>query len=647
MGYQKLPVEPPVYPTLASFPATNSPGAAVIALNTASLYIYNGSAYILIGGGAEGDIDSLAGDVITTAPVAGVAQATVRGINSTLLSGLATGILKNTTLTGVPSIAVAADFPTLNQNTTGSAASFTGNLAGDVTGTQGNTVVALVATSTASDVHNATLLANAATDAATASTIVRRDSGGGFAAGLVTVDGLIVNGLTENGILFATASSAIAQDTTNFKWNFSTKVLTVLGKAAFGVAAVTSGAFIDIQSVGVTDQNIYFTNFSGTPGTGTSPNFIVRGARNTQASPSALLTNDPLMTVNARGYGATGFSAAGRGVLQFLAAENWTDSAQGVYALIGTTPVGTATRVEHVRIGSAGGLILSSGNNPTNLFDAPSGGTLTGAQIGFAAGTSAPTNGFVVAEDVAFGTSSTSGRLYLYKAVSGQECLLNVESGSNTSGANAKIALSAAGTNADALLAMTNNSVAFAQGVDSSAAAYKLSASSSLGSSDTMVVTAAGEVTFPLTPAFMAYQASSQLNCTGDGTTYVLGTTTDLTEVFDQGGDFNPATGVYTSPITAKHDFGGHVLCLEVGAGHTAGEITISTSNRNFIQNIKSFANCRASSNTVGTDVLAFTDMDEGDTASCSITVYNSTLTVDVYGASNDPRTFFSGKLAC
>lgn len=57
------------------------------------------------------------------------------------LGALATGILKNTTTTGVLSIAVAADFPTLNQNTTGSAASFTGALAGDVTGTQGATAI--------------------------------------------------------------------------------------------------------------------------------------------------------------------------------------------------------------------------------------------------------------------------------------------------------------------------------------------------------------------------------------------------------------------------------------------------------------------------------------------------------------------------
>lgn len=46
-------------------------------------------------------------------------------INGTSLAGLATGILKNTTGAGVPSIAVAGDFPTLNQNTTGSAATWT------------------------------------------------------------------------------------------------------------------------------------------------------------------------------------------------------------------------------------------------------------------------------------------------------------------------------------------------------------------------------------------------------------------------------------------------------------------------------------------------------------------------------------------
>ena len=44
-------------------------------------------------------------------------------------SSLATGILKSTTTTGALSIAVAADFPTLNQNTTGTASNVTGTVA--------------------------------------------------------------------------------------------------------------------------------------------------------------------------------------------------------------------------------------------------------------------------------------------------------------------------------------------------------------------------------------------------------------------------------------------------------------------------------------------------------------------------------------
>ena len=67
---------------------------------------------------------SLTGDVTSTGM-----STTVGKINGTSMAGLSTGILKNTTVTGVPSIAVAGDFPTLNQNTTGTAANVTGTVA--------------------------------------------------------------------------------------------------------------------------------------------------------------------------------------------------------------------------------------------------------------------------------------------------------------------------------------------------------------------------------------------------------------------------------------------------------------------------------------------------------------------------------------
>jgi hypothetical protein len=65
---------------------------------------------------------SLETNATHTGDATGATALTVVGINGQNLAALATGILKNTTGTGIPSIAVAGDFPTLNQNTTGNAA---------------------------------------------------------------------------------------------------------------------------------------------------------------------------------------------------------------------------------------------------------------------------------------------------------------------------------------------------------------------------------------------------------------------------------------------------------------------------------------------------------------------------------------------
>ena len=64
--------------------------------------------------------------------VQGTADAGLSGAQ--FLGALATGIVKNTTTTGVLSIAVAGDFPTLNQNTTGSAATLTTGRTISITG---------------------------------------------------------------------------------------------------------------------------------------------------------------------------------------------------------------------------------------------------------------------------------------------------------------------------------------------------------------------------------------------------------------------------------------------------------------------------------------------------------------------------------
>ena len=132
------------------------------------------------------------------------------------LGALGTGIVKNTTTTGVLSIALAADFPTLNQNTTGTAANVTGTVAVANGGTgattltgliKGTGTTAMVAATAGTDylvpggvlgtpssgtLTNCTglplagLAAAAYASANTVSTLVQRDASGNFSAGTVT-----------------------------------------------------------------------------------------------------------------------------------------------------------------------------------------------------------------------------------------------------------------------------------------------------------------------------------------------------------------------------------------------------------------------------------------------------------------------------
>ena len=132
---------------LISVPYSLSSVSATTAVTANKLSGLNTSVATLnnVSGTNTGDnaVNSLYAGLVSNATHTGDAEGstalTVKGINGTPLSGLGTGILKNTTGTGVPSIAIAgtdylsptgsaaglSNFPTLNQNTTGNAATAT------------------------------------------------------------------------------------------------------------------------------------------------------------------------------------------------------------------------------------------------------------------------------------------------------------------------------------------------------------------------------------------------------------------------------------------------------------------------------------------------------------------------------------------
>lgn len=74
----------------------------------------------------------------------------------------------------------------VQSKTAATSVNFSGNLSGDVSGTQTVTVVSAVGGETAANVAAATQIANAATSANTANTVVRRDANGDFSAGQIT-----------------------------------------------------------------------------------------------------------------------------------------------------------------------------------------------------------------------------------------------------------------------------------------------------------------------------------------------------------------------------------------------------------------------------------------------------------------------------
>jgi hypothetical protein len=124
-------------------------------------------------------------------------------------------------------------------------------------------------------------------------------------------------------------------------------------------------------------------------------NFIGRRADGTLAAPTAILANDNIMAMQGRGYGTTGFSTASRAYMKFFAAENWTDAAQGTYIDFATTPKGTASSVERLRI-------LDNGNVGIGTATPASPLTVAGA-------IRSTTGGFVFPDATVQATAAVSG----------------------------------------------------------------------------------------------------------------------------------------------------------------------------------------------------------------------------------------------
>lgn len=157
-----------------------------------------------------------------------------------------------------------------------------------------------------------------------------------------------------------------------------------------------------------------------------------------------------------------------------------------------------------------------------------------------------------------------------------------------------------------------------------------------------------GQIRSTKQPGFFAYLGVADSNVTGAGTEYRLGQGNALTEVFDQGGDFN-TNGTFTAPVTGRYflqycqSFGGLTSAM------TQGLYRIVTSNNIVNINLVSVFAAGTAGNNYTTSGSVFCDMDAADTATFTTTISNGAGdTADVLVTSGGAeRTYVSGFMLC
>src|ERR1035437_1846128 len=205
-------------------------------------------------------------------------------------------------------------------------ASFTGSLVGDVTGTQGATVVADVGGETAAEITQAVDDVQAATSANTASTIVKRDASGNIAvssviegyATIVSAAGntnvanqtTILTGTTTQLFVMPNATTLALGQTFDLV-NRSSGLLSVNSYGGAGLLTVPAGQSVHLVVSGIgTSAGTYAMSYSGSASVGSGTvlalpsNVSGAGAAAVAYTVTGIRTTDTILAVTGLTQGA-------------------------------------------------------------------------------------------------------------------------------------------------------------------------------------------------------------------------------------------------------------------------------------------------------------------------------------------------------
>lgn len=131
-------------------------------------------------------------------------------------------------------------------------------------------------------------------------------------------------------------------------------------------------------------------------------------------------------------------------------------------------------------------------------------------------------------------------------------------------------------------------------------------------------------------PTVLAYKSATSANQTGNGT---FATVIFDAVLYDQAGEYNNATGIFTASQNGTYLFEFGVSIENIGAGHTSGSLSLALGPNRWYVDSGNYFNMSIQPGGFYTSSGSFVNgMPAGTTAAVQTQVSNSTLTVGVSG---------------
>jgi hypothetical protein len=317
----------------------------------------------------------------------------------------------------------STDWNTFNNKQT--AGAYITALTGDVTGTGPGATATTVAKIQGTTVSGTTGTGNVVFSASPTFT-------GTLAAGAVTATSITDSSLTSGSVLFSGAGGLVTQDNAKFFWD-DTNFTLGIGQQPQAASTITT-----LNTSGAAKPIWQFSYGVGST-TGLRGDF----ARGTVLAPAAAQAGDVLNFISGRGYGASQFATSSTAAMQLVAAETFTNTSNATYVAFKTTPTGSVTSAERLRINTTGNILVgTTTDNATDLMQVNGSinvvATAGAGYVSFTSQSAAPstptgsfrlyadslsrlawvgTNGFTRTFD---GSANTANRVYTLPDTSGQ-----------------------------------------------------------------------------------------------------------------------------------------------------------------------------------------------------------------------------------